>query len=483
MGKIVQQERESKKVSAGRELTVAVVGLGKMGLPLAVAYLRKGCRVIGCDVNQQVVEAINAGVCHIREEPGLAAVVAEAVSQGMLSATQDTTSAVRASDVVVVIVPVITNEQGEIDYGAIDAATAAIGAGLTPGKLVIYETTLPVGTTAQRLRQHLEQCAQLTAGEDFSLAYSPERVRSGQVLRDLATYPKVVGGINAASTKAAAQFYRAVLDAEVIETAHTNEAEFVKLIETTYRDVNIALANEFACYADAHGLDLHAAIAAANSQPQSHIHEPGLGVGGHCIPIYPYFLFHSAAAGLELARQARVINDSMATFAIERIEAEFGPLASQSVLILGITYRGNVRETTCSTAHILQKGLAARGASVYAHDPLFSDSELERLGYTPLQPEHREKIDLMILQANHAEYRDWDFRQFPNCRLVLDGRRALRREQITAHGMRYLSIGDGRRARAGTGEPPGKPSDESSGEPSGEPSHAVSKNYSILSAD
>jgi nucleotide sugar dehydrogenase len=474
----MQQEKGRTQFGSGMGLTVAVVGFGKMGLPLAVAYLRKGCQVIGCDVNQQVVAAINAGTCHILEEPGLAAEVAEAVSRGMLSATQDTASAVRASDVVVVIVPVVTNEQHKIDFSTIDAATAAIGAGLTPGKLVIYETTLPVGTTAHRLRQQLEQCAHLTAGEDFYLAYSPERVRSGQVLRDLATYPKIVGGINKASTEVATQFYRAVLDAEVIETAHTNEAEFVKLIETTYRDVNIALANEFACYADAQGLDLHAAIAAANSQPQSHIHEPGLGVGGHCIPVYPYFLFNSASSGLELARQARVINDSMATFAIERVEAECGSLAFQSVLILGVTYRGNVRETTCSTAQTLKKALIARGALVSAHDPLFSDSELELLGYTPFKPEHAEKVDIIILQANHAEYGNWDFSQFPNCRLLLDGRRALRREQITLCGMRYLSIGDGHQAHAGTG----KQFDESSGEQPGEPSHVVSKNYSILSA-
>lgn len=449
---MVQQKGTIRRVCSGKELTVAVVGLGKMGLPLAVAYLRNECRVIGCDVSRKVVETINAGRCHIQEEPGLAAVVADAVSRGRLTATQDTASAVRASDVVVVIVPVITDEQHEIDFSAIDAATAAIGAGLTPGKLVIYETTLPVGTTAHRLRQQLEQCARLRAGRDFSLAYSPERVRSGQVLRDLATYPKVVGGIDKASTEAAAQFYRAVLDAEVIETAHTNDAEFVKLIETTYRDVNIALANEFARYADAHRLDLHAAIAAANSQPQSHIHEPGIGVGGHCIPVYPYFLLNGTPAGLELARQARAINNGMAAFAIERIEAESGPLASHTVLILGIAYRGGVRETTCSTARILKQALTARGAVVYAHDPLFSDAELERLGYTPLKPEHAEQVDTIILQANHAEYRTWDFSQFPNCKLVLDGRRALRYEQIESRGMLYLSIGDGQRMHSHTHE-------------------------------
>ena len=447
MEKSMQKEETKMQACSGKMPTVAVVGLGKIGMPLAVAFLGKGCRVIGCDVSQQVVEAINAGICHVKEEPGLADVVADAVSRGMLTATQDTTSAVRASDVVVVIVPLVTNEQNEIGFSAIDAATAAIGAGLTPGKLVIYETTLPIGTTAQRLRQQLEQCSHLRAGQDFYLAYSPERVRSGQVLHGLAVDPKVVGGIDKASTDAAAQFYRTVLDAKIIETAHANDAEFAKLIETSYYDVNIALANEFACYADTHGLDLYAAIAAANSRPQSHVHEPGIGVGGHCIPVYPYFLLNSTPDGLELARRARAINNGMAAFAVERIEAEFGPLAGQSVLILGIAYRGDVRETFHSAAWMLQKELLERGAAVYAHDPLYSDSDLEALGYVPLKPGDRENVDTIILQANHSAYHDWDFSQFPKCRLVLDGRRALRRERIESCGMVYLAIGDGKRVR------------------------------------
>jgi nucleotide sugar dehydrogenase len=432
-------------------LSVAVIGLGKIGLPLASAYLRKGCRVIGCDSSPYVVETINAGRCHIQEEPGLATEVAAAVACGRLIATQDTTRAVQEADVAVVIVPVITNEQNEVDFHAIDAATSALGAGLTPGKLVLYESTVPVGTTAKRFCRALERCSQLTAGRDFYLAYSPERVRSGQVLRDLATYPKVVGGINEASIAAAMKFYRLVLDADVIAMAHSDDAEFVKLIETTYRDVNIALANEFARYADAHGLNLSTAIAAANSQPQSHIHEPGIGVGGHCIPVYPYFLLRDAPEGLELARQARVVNDHMAAYAVERLEAELGTLAFQSVLILGIAYRGNVREAAYSTARLLSKALLARGATVYAHDPLFSDSEVAALGYTPLGPQHIKQVDAIILQANHLAYQSFQWGQFAHCKVLLDGRQALQREMIESFGMRYLSIGDGQKMCAVVG--------------------------------
>src|SRR5437588_9144641 len=294
--------------------TVAVIGLGKIGLPLAVQYAQHGYRVIGCDINLKVVEMLNAGQSHVQEEPELDADIARLVEEGLLWATVHTDEAVRLSEVVVIIVPVVVDTQHRVNYRAIDAATEAIAAGLQPGTLVVYETTFPVGTTSSRLRHILEHTSNLQAGKDFYLAYSPERVSSGSIFRDLRIYPKIVGGIDEQSTAAAVAFYRSVLEAEIITMASADEAEFVKLIETTYRDVNIALANEFACFADVHRLDVAAAIAAANTQPYSHIHSPGVGVGGHCIPVYPYFLLAGAEEPgmLTLPRSARHINDAMA---------------------------------------------------------------------------------------------------------------------------------------------------------------------------
>ncbi len=436
--------------SAERTSVVAVVGLGKIGLPLAIQYARRGHRVIGCDVSPHVVEAINAGRAHVREEPGLGAAVAEAMAQGALSATCDTTAAVREADVVVVIVPVMVTDNHEIDFAAIDRASVAIGAGLTSGKLVIYETTLPVGTTAGRLRALLERTSRLQAGRDFYLAYSPERVSSGSVFRDLATYPKVVGGIDAGSAEAAAMFYAAALNAEVLRMASASDAEFVKLIETTYRDVNIALANEFARYADRRGLDAAAATAAANTQPYSHIHTPGVGVGGHCIPVYPYFLMHGTDGELSLPQQARIINDGMAAYAVQRIEDSLGApgaLDGGAVLILGVAYRADVREHAFSSARLLQSALQERGARAWALDPLFEDRELAAMGYTPFQPEWAAEVQAIIVQAEHQVFRSFDFSRYPNCRVVLDGRWASSPEvirRIEALGIVRLGVGDGR---------------------------------------
>src|SRR5256886_8751310 len=405
--------------------TVAVIGLGKIGLPLAVQYAQHGYRVIGCDINLKMVEMLNAGQSHVQEEAELDSDIARLVEERLLWATVHTDEAVRLSEVVVVIIPVVVDAQHRVNYRAIDAATETIAAGLQPGTLVVYETTFPVGTTSSRLRHILEHTSNLQAGKDFYLAYSPERVSSGSIFRDLRIYPKIVGGIDEQSTAAAVAFYRSVLEADIIPMKSMDEAEFVKLIETTYRDVNIALANEYACFADAHGLDVSAAIAAANTQPYSHIHTPGVGVGGHCIPVYPHFLLAGAPVHpvgrdksgpyapdlgrdksgpyesqgtfaklpmLMLPRFARRINDAMAEYAVSRIEAIIGSLEQQSVLILGVAYRGNVREAAFTSARLLQDALREQGATVYADDPLYSEDELQAMGVRPLPAEREEEI-------------------------------------------------------------------------------------------
>lgn len=447
----MQIEGEGSEVQPG---IVAVVGLGKIGLPLAVRYASRKWRVLGCEANTEVVEIINSGHTHVREEPGLASEVSRLVRQGLLSATCNTTAAVEQANVVVVIVAVQIDERHQVCFEDLDGATLAVGRGLRPGTLVIYETTLPVGTTEGRMRALLESASQLRAGREFFLAYSPERVSSGRIFRDLDEYPKVVGGFDARSALAATAFYRSVLSARIISMASCRQAEFVKLIETTYRDVNIALANEFACYADAHGLDVQAAIAGANGHPYAHIHMPGVGVGGHCIPVYPYFLLNTEERDqtlnssecfptLRLLREARRVNDSMAEYAVSRLGAALGSLWRRSVLLLGVAYRGDVRETAFSCVYRLVVALRQRGATVYVDDPLYSFDELRSLGFEPLAPGQEHQIEAIILQAAHSVYASFDFQRFTRCQVLLDGRYGLARAYVEEAGIRYIAPGDG----------------------------------------
>jgi nucleotide sugar dehydrogenase len=419
---------------------VAVVGLGKIGLPLAALYAGKGMQVAGIDINPAVVEAVNRGESPVGGEPGLAEAVRQAVDAGSLRATTDTATAVAESDVVVVMVRVGLDAAGHADYHYLDLAAVNIGHGLKPGTLVILESTVPVGATRNRFGKRLAGASGLDAGA-FKLAYSPERVSSGSVFRDLGAYPKLVGGVDAASGAAGEAFYRSALDAPVMLLPDAETAEFAKLAESIYRDVNIALANELARAAEQLGVSYAAAAQAGNSQPYSHLHAPGLGVGGHCIPVYPYFLTQDVDA--PLITLSREVNDSMAAYGVERLAVALEDgLQGKTVLILGLAYRGGVKEAELSSALLAADELRHRGATVLVHDPLFSDAEVTALGLTPSPLPPAGSIDAVVLQAGHQEYAALDFAALQGCRALLDGRAFFDATQVEAAGLRYIAIGE-----------------------------------------
>jgi nucleotide sugar dehydrogenase len=423
--------------------SVAVVGLGKIGLPLAAQFASKGMRVIGCDVLVEVVDSVNAGKAHIREEAGLDEAVASAVKAKRLSATTDTTAATKQADAVLVIVPLMVSADRTMDYRSLDAATRAVGRGLKPGTLVVYETTVPVGTTRRRLGPMLEEESGLKAGSDFHLAFSPERLYAGRIFEDLRKYPKIVGGIDDPSTKAAADFYRAVLDAEVWAVENTETAEFAKLAETTYRDVNIALANQLALYAASRDVNVTEAFKAANSQPYSRIHRPSLGVGGHCIPVYPHFLLGDATDGeLSLVRDARSTNDGMAQVGVRQLERLLGGLHGRRVLVLGAAYREDVKELAFSTVFPVVDALHRSGADVLIHDPLFEPRELRALEAAVVNDVDKARdVDAVVVQAWHHQFRAIDWTRFSGLKVVLDGRGTLDPEPVRRAGVSYIAIG------------------------------------------
>ncbi|MFD1361135.1 nucleotide sugar dehydrogenase [Lentibacillus salinarum] len=423
--------------------TVAVVGLGKIGLPLAAIFANNGYHVVGADINHDVVASVNQGKTHINNEPGLDELIATAHKNNTLSATTATAEAVAEADTIVVIVPVLTDDQNQTDYHMIDHAVADIAKGIKEDSLVIFETTLPPGDSENRFGKKIEDISGLRPGQDFFLAYSPERVYSNRIIHDLKHYPKVIGGINEKSLKHASTFYQKTLGCELIEVSSLQTAEFSKVAECVYRDVNIALANELAMFAEKKGVNMAEVLSASNSQPYSNIHSPGIGVGGHCIPIYPYFFINKGLSE-GLTPLSRKINDSMAGYAITRIEQQIGSLSDKTILILGLSYRGNVKEPTKSTALMLIDQLKEKGAHPFVNDPLFSDRDIRQYDATPLSLNDRRcsEMDVVILQAFHEAYRDLDFSQFTNCQLVLDGRNQLNKNAISRLGIKYAEIGN-----------------------------------------
>ncbi|MEO6294984.1 MAG: nucleotide sugar dehydrogenase [Candidatus Limnocylindria bacterium] len=424
-------------------MRVAVVGLGHIGLPLAVQYASRGHSVLGVDVAPGIVDAVNRGESPHADEQTLIERVPHLVADGRLRATTwEEASGVREAEVIVVIVPVVVDAQREIDFQPIDAATRDIAANLGRDALVIYETTLPVGTTRDRFGPLLVTGSGMELDRDFFLAFSPERVLVGRVFADLRRYPKIVGGTSDESTRRAVEFYRSALDegTEVMRVANAETAEMTKLAETTYRDVNIAYANELARYAARHGIDVMEVIGAANSQPYSHIHQPGVGVGGHCIPVYPHFLFNNDP-DLRLPPLAREINEGMAAFTVDTIEDRIGSLDGQSVLVLGIAYRGDVKEDAFSSAFRLRDELLAAGARVFAHDPYFDAEHLRGLGFEPYELGTDEPIRVAVLQAAHAAYLELDPASLSGLELFVDGRNAVEKAPYERAGVGYVGIG------------------------------------------
>lgn len=427
-----------------------VIGLGKIGLPLAVQFAQHSIATIGADINQTLVRIVNAGDVPFPGETNLDLYLKRSLEAGMFSATTSTIDAVAASNVVIIVVPLIVDHDTKIpDYRAIDAATQSVAAGLRPGTLVSYETTLPIGTTRNRFAKALASASGLTLGQDLFVCFSPERVSSGRIFRDLSRYPKLVGGVDHASTEFAQAFYTAGLTFDerpdltrpngVWRMDTCEAAELAKLAETTYRDINIAFANELARHCDAMGIDVGQVIEASNSQPFSHIHQPGIAVGGHCIPVYPH-LYLQGDPTAQMPRTSREVNDRMPTYCAGQLEQLAGSLQGKRVAILGIAYRGGVKETAFSGAWALLSELTKRGATVVVHDPLYTDDELSSLKLAPYH--FGEPVDAAIVQTDHVEYRNLSAAQLPGLTAFVDGRNTVESiESFSASGVNWSVLG------------------------------------------
>lgn len=435
--------------SEENRMRIAVVALGKIGLPLAVQFASKGHEVIGVDVNPRTVELVNEGKEPFPGEAHLAEKLAELVPAGRLRATTDYAEAIPGVDAVVVVVPLFVNDETwQPDFAWMDEATKSLAAHLTPGTIVSYETTLPVGTLRGRFKPMIEQISGLEEGRDFTLIFSPERVLTGRVFADLRRYPKLVGGLSEDGTRRGIALYQQLLDFDVREDlpksngvwdmGSAEAAEMAKLAETTYRDVNIGLANQFAVYADKIGVDVQRVIDACNSQPYSHIHRPGIAVGGHCIPVYPR-LYLSTDPDASVVRTARSFNATMPQYVVDRAKEILGDLTGLRVVVLGASYRGKVKETAFSGVFPTVDALRAAGAQVLVQDPMYTDEELEGFGW---QPYHLgENVDVAIVQADHPEYSKLTPADLPGVRLLLDGRRVTNPALFV--GVPRITIGGG----------------------------------------
>jgi len=352
--------------------SLTIIGLGYVGLPLAQEACRCGFRVTGLDVSSSVVKGLNAGHSHVDDLD--ATDVAEMLANGF-SATADA-SCIEKADVVVVCVPTPLSDDGTPDLGAVESASRSVGTNLRPGTLVVLESTTYPGTTGECVRPIIEEASGLVAGDDFHLAYSPERIDPGNARFGLRNTPKVVGGLTDGCTEAASTFYGRLVD-QVVPTVGLREAELAKLLENTYRHVNIALVNEMAVFCHELGIDLWSSIEAASTKPFGfQAFYPGPGVGGHCIPIDPNYLswvVRSLGYRFRFVELAQEVSERMPAYVAKRVQdalnAERKAVNGSKVVLVGVSYKADISDVRETPARPLVALLRSMGAEVGYLDP------------------------------------------------------------------------------------------------------------------
>ena len=384
--------------------TVAVYGAGRVGCAIAASWLRASSRVVLADIDRARVDRLNAKKDLFPDEPLVDETIHSALRDGSCSVTADTASAARSAGIVIIAVPVGLKD-GSADLGHVRSAARDVARGLEKGALVCLETTVPVGTTRNVLGKELEDVSGMKAGRDFCLAYSPERISEGRAVRDIEdSYPKVVAGLDGQSLARIADAYSRVAKKGVVRMSSIEAAEAEKIFEGIYRDVNIALANELSDYSEAAGIDYWEVMEAANSQPFCHLHRPGPGVGGACIPVYPRFVLQQGGR-LPLISAARSAGDGRPAAVARKAVRLSGASKGSKVAVLGLAFRADVADDRLSSTYGLAHALTRSGFKVTVHDPHVKGRGGPDFEFTDSVDEALDGAKLVVLATDHSMYR------------------------------------------------------------------------------
>lgn len=420
--------------------TLCVLGLGYIGLPTASTFATHGLKVIGVDTNPMVVESLNNGKVHLFE-PGLRTLVQAAIRSGNLVVKDHP----QPADAYIIAVPTPFKEGKLANLDFVTSAAKSIIPHLEKGNLIILESTSPPRTTVDILAPILEESG-LTAGKDFHLAYSPERVLPGQILRELIENARVIGGINEASAEAGKLLYSTFVRGEIILTDAAT-AEMVKLMENTYRDINIATANEFARMAEHFRVDIWEAISLANRHPRVSILDPGPGVGGHCISVDPWFFVEAAPDHTKLIHTARLVNDSQPKYVVNFLARKIGSVKGKKVAALGLAYKPDVDDLRESPSVKIVKLLHGAGAVVHIHEPFNLDYSIEGIKTARTLERAVAQAEIILLLVGHSQLKEIDpakFKENTKARVVFDMVNGWDRNIWQSAGFTYFRLGDGK---------------------------------------
>ncbi len=433
-----------------RELTIAVVGLGYVGLPTALGFASKGFKVIGVDLNKGIVDKLNHGKSHI-EELGIEEVLRKALNESLFEATTDGVEAARKSDVSIICVPTPVTEAKTPDLTAVLSAGRAIAGGLAKDKLVVLESTVHPTCSENELKSVLETSG-LKAGEDFGIAYVPERYNPGDEEHTVDKVVRVVGAINEKWLEAAAELYK-LIARDVYKVKNLRTAEAAKIIENIQRDLNIALMNELALIFEKLNVDVFEVIEAAATKWNFVKYYPGAGVGGHCLPVDPYYLtFKAQQLGYhpKVILAGRSVNDSMPSHVVNLVVRGLNnignPVKGSKIVVLGISYKKNTGDIRNTPSDIIISELNDMKAEVYAYDPYITKEETEKKCAIYSKPiEIFNEADCIILATDHDKFSKLDMKKVKSLAkqdcLIVDGRGFFDKSTIKSIGFEYMGVG------------------------------------------
>lgn len=422
-----------------KKTKVSIVGLGYVGLPLALLAADKGYDVIGIDTNKQRVAAINSG-----EDPIGDSYVANRIGKNLMKAATDYAS-IRESKIILICVPTPVNDDYKPDLSYLKSAAESVAEKMTKDTLIVVESTINPGVCDEVIIPLLESKSSLKLNEDFYLSHCPERINPGDSKWSVENIPRVVGASSKDGLIKAINFYESIIDAPIKPMSNIKEAEAVKIVENSFRDINIAFVNELAMSFTKLGIDVKNVIDGASTKPFAFMpHYPSVGVGGHCIPVDPYYLIEYARGhgfDHEFLSLARSINSKMPEFTIDRLKealSEVGlSLKDAKIAILGLSYKANVADDRESPSYKLIKILETKDAKVVSYDPYFPESST-----SPSLEETIKDVDAIVLATNHDQFKNLPNKK-TNAKVFIDGKNAFEKEDFSNRDIIYRGIGRG----------------------------------------
>ncbi len=400
-------------------LRVCVIGIGRIGLPTALSFAKSGLETIGVDINQKLVDNVNSGKFPLKDEPGYNEIFDDVIKNKKFSATTNIENAVPNSDLIVLSLPTPMDENNVPDYSALKTVASKLSDILSPNSLVIVESTIEPGFIEDEMISIISKSGRLNAEKNFFIGVCPENANPGEILHDFTNLPRLVGGINSDIAKIIKSIYNFVFSVELVEMPNCKTANAVKLTTNVFRDINIAFISELSLMFEKLGIDTNKVLEAATKKYNFQVHYPGAGVGGPCLPINSYQLLNTAkriGSNLSIIESGRKINEKMPQHVIELTTNAFEEipesLSTSHILILGVSYKPNVKDIQLTPAEEIIKKLQEKNVIVHIYDPYFTSTEVFGIVVEKNIEDIISKVDATIIVTAHNEFKKLDISLF-----------------------------------------------------------------------